>query len=296
MNRDALSKCHPAVSFFFFAGAILFSMLNRHPLYLLAGILSGAVYLILLDGRRTYKTVGGTLPLFLLITGVNPLFNTRGNTVLFWLLERPYTLEALLFGAAVAGAFVMVILWFRCYSIVLTEDKFTALFGTAFPALSLLLVMIFRMIPNVARKANQINAARCSVGMGTAENEGVLYKVKHGTVILGALISLSLEESVMTGDSMRARGYGIAKRSSFMRYQMTAQDAVLSIVMALLFVTALIFSLQGFAEAVFLPEIHITKPTGMFWIGFSAYTAYLLLPTMLTIKEDVQWYISRSEI
>ena len=114
MNRDALSKCHPAVSFFFFAGAILFSMLNRHPLYLLAGILSGAVYLILLDGRRTYKTVGGTLPLFLLITGVNPLFNTRGNTVLFWLLERPYTLEALLFGAAVAGAFVRVILWFRC--------------------------------------------------------------------------------------------------------------------------------------------------------------------------------------
>ena len=296
MKQDAFSQCHPAVNFCFFVGAIVFSMLTRHPLYLLVGVLCGAVYLLLLERGRAWKTVCGMLPLFLLISGVNPLFNTRGNTVLFRVFNRPYTLEALLYGMVLAAAFVMVILWFRCYSIVLTGDKFTALFAGVVPSLSLLLVMIFRMVPHTAGKARQIDAARRTLGKGVSERDTLLSRVKHGTVILSALTSLSLEESVVTGDSMRARGYGAAKRSGFMLYRMTGRDVSLSVLMGMLFGITVIWNLCGLAEAVFLPYVQITEPAGVFWVGFAAYSIYLSIPIVLSMKEAIAWYISRSRI
>ena len=157
--KDAFSKCHPAVNFLFFVGAIAFGVLIQHPVYLAVGILCGSVYYLLLNGRKGIQFLLALIPLFIFLTAINPLFNTRGDTVLFLLFGKPYTLEALIYGAAVAGIFVDMILWFGCYNKVLTSDKFTSLFGSLIPAISLLLVMVFRMVPNLMRKAAQISGA-----------------------------------------------------------------------------------------------------------------------------------------
>lgn len=88
MRADAFSKRHPAVNFVFFLGAILGGMLNQHPAYLLAGVVSGAAYYLLLHGRRGWRFIGGLVPLFLVFTAVNPLFNTYGATLLFTYFDR----------------------------------------------------------------------------------------------------------------------------------------------------------------------------------------------------------------
>jgi len=55
--KDAFSKCHPAVNFLFFVGAIGMSVVIQHPAYLIAGIVAGAVYYLLLSGRKGWKTI-----------------------------------------------------------------------------------------------------------------------------------------------------------------------------------------------------------------------------------------------
>ena len=112
--KDAFSKSHPAVNFIFFAGAIALSVVIQHPVYLIAGIVTGALYYLLLTGKKGWKTIAGLLPFFVILTAINPLFNTLGATPLFYLFGRPYTLEALLYGGARAGMFVIVVLWFGC--------------------------------------------------------------------------------------------------------------------------------------------------------------------------------------
>ena len=292
MKYDAFSKCHPAVNFLFFAGAIGLSVVIQHPAYLVAGTAAGAVYYFLLNGKKGIKTVPGLLFMFSILTAVNPLFNTLGATALFRLWGRPYTLEALLYGAVLGGMFVMMMLWFGCYNKVLTGDKFTALFGNLIPAISLLLVMVFRMVPNLIGKTGQITGARKSIGKGAGENATVKEKLRDGGTVLGALTSWALEGSVVTGDSMRARGYGTAKRSSFMIYRMTAADWVLvGIMLALLGLTVTAACL-GQLGAVFLPTVRLTPVS---W-GLATYTGYLLIPTVLHIKEAIQWHISRSGI
>ena len=109
--KDAFSKCHPAVNFLFFVGAIAFAALIQHPVYLAVGILCGSAYYLLLNGRKGMRLLLAMIPLFIFLTVINPLFNTRGDTVLFLLFGKPYTLEALIYGAVVAGIFVDMILW-----------------------------------------------------------------------------------------------------------------------------------------------------------------------------------------
>ena len=288
--NDAFSKCHPAVNFLFFVGAIGLSVLIQHPAYLLAGAVAGLAYYLLLAGRKGLKTIWWLLPLFVVLTAMNPLFNTLGETPLFQLFGRPYTAEALLYGGALAGMFVVVILWFGCYNRVLTSDKFTCLFGNLIPAISLLLVMVFRLVPNFIRKTKQIIGARKSIGKGAGQS--AKEKLTQGVTVLDTLTGWALEGSVVTGDSMRARGYGSAKRTSFMIYKMTPSDwALLGVMVALLALTVTAACL-GQMAAEFVPALQLADTS---W-GVAAYGCYLLIPTVLHVKEAIQWRISRSKI
>lgn len=290
--KDAFSKCHPAVNFLFFAGAICLTVLILHPVYLLVGALTGATYYLLLNGKKGIKTLVALLPLFVLLTVINPLFNTMGKTVLFFLFGRAYTWEALLYGAATAGVFVVMLLWFGCYNKVLTSDKFTSLFGNLIPSISLLLVMVFRMVPNFIRKTGQIFGARKSIGKGLGESATVKEKFKNGISVMDAMTSWALEGGIVTGDSIRARGYGTAKRTSFMIYRMTAADWQLLAVMIGLLALSVTAVCLGQTTAEFVPDLQLAKSS---W-GIVAYACYLLIPTVLHIKEAVQWRISRSRI
>ena len=292
MRNDAFSKCHPAVNFLFFVGAIGMSVVIQHPMYLLSGIVTGGIYYLLLNGRKGWNTILWLLPMFVFLTAINPLFNMLGETPLFYVFGRPYTFEALLYGGALASMFVIMMLWFGCYNKVLTSDKFTSLFGNLIPAISLLLVMVFRMVPNFIRKTGQIIGARKSIGKGASEAASTKEKVKDGMTVLGTLTSWALEGSVVTGDSMRARGYGSAKRTSFMIYRMTAADWWLLVVMAVLVTLTILAAVWGQMTATFTPKLQIAATS---W-GIVAYTAYLLIPTAFNIKEAIQWHISRSRI
>lgn len=289
MNYDAFSKYHPLTNFLFFLGAIGFSVVIQHPLYLAVSFLSAACYYFLLHGKKGWKLIAGMLPLFVIVAATNPLFNTYGDTVLFTVFGNPYTGEALLYGAALAGMLVAMMLWFGCYSAVLTSDKFVCLFGSLIPSLSMLLVMVLRMIPNLMRKARLLSGARKSIGKGAGEQSTYREKLQDGVNILSALTDWALEGSIVTADSMRARGYGAAKRTSFQIYRLTLRDIALIALMVLLIALTL---LLGGTSATFTPELSIAAPT---W-GLAAYALYLLLPCAVHLKEAIQWHSSISKM
>lgn len=290
--NDAFSKYHPAVNFLFFAGAVGCGVVIRHPAYVLTGIVTGAVYYLLLNGRAGWKMILGLVPLFLFLTAINPLLNTEGVTPLFWLFGRPYALEAMAYGAAVAAVFVVMMLWFGCCNKVLTGDKFTSLFGNLIPAISLLLVMVFRMVPSLLGKATQIMNARRAVGKGTGESASSIEKRNDMLPVLGVLVCWALEGSVVTADSMRARGYGTVKRSSFRIYRMSLNDWLLIAAMVVLLALIVMAGCLGQMVAVFTPEFQIA-PISLWLVP---YTAYLLIPTALYTKEAILWHITRSKI
>lgn len=289
MGRDAFSQYHPLTNFLFFVGAIGFCVVFQHPAYLAVGIGGAAVYYLLLYGRVGLHRLLGMLPVFLVVSGLNPLFNHYGSRVLFTVFGKPYTLEALYYGMALGAMFVGMLLWFGCYSAVLTSDKFVCLFGSLIPSLSLLLVMILRMIPNLTRRAGEIAAARKCIGKGLGEGAANREKISGGLKQLSALTDWALEGSILTADSMRSRGYGCAKRTSFQIYHLCWRDWVLMALMGVL--AALVIGLGG-TQASYTPKLWIPQPG---W-GLVCYGVYVLIPAAVHLQEELKWRIFVSRI
>ena len=289
MGLDAFSQYHPLTNFLFFVGAIGFCVVFQHPAYLAVGIGGAAVYYLLLHGRVGLHRLIGMLPVFLVVSGLNPLFNHYGSRVLFTVFGKPYTLEALYYGMALGAMFVGMLLWFGCYSAVLTSDKFVCLFGSLIPSLSLLLVMILRMIPNLTRRAGEIAAARKCIGKGLGEGATNREKISSGLKQLSALTDWALEGSILTADSMRSRGYGCAKRTSFQIYHLCWRDWVLMALMGVL--AALVIGLGG-TQASYTPKLWIPQPG---W-GLVCYGVYVLIPAAVHLQEELKWRIFVSRI
>ena len=289
MKQDAFSGCHPAVNFLFFVGAIGFGATIQHPAYCAVGFACAAIYYFLLKGRQGYKMLLSVTVLFAVLSLINPLLNKSGKHVLFTLFGRPYTLEALYYGMALGSIMAVMLLWFGCYSLVLTSDKFTALFGKIIPALSLLLVMVLRMIPAFTRKAKQILLARKAIGKGGSQTNRLTEKAKDGAAVLSALTDWALEGSIITADSMRSRGYGTGKRTNFQLYRLTPRDIFLLLLIAALEVSVI---LLGGTNASFTPRLKIDSVGP----GLPVYCILLLLPTLLQIKEVLAWRVSKSRI
>lgn len=286
---DSFSQFHPLVNFLFFVAAIGFTVVIQHPAYLAAGFLCGLCYYLMLNGKKGLRLVTGLIPMFFIIAFLNPLFNINGVTVLFRIFGRPYTFEALCYGFVVAAMFMSMMVWFGCYNAVLTSDKFTSLFGNLIPALSLLLVMILRLIPSFARKAAQISGCRKSIGKGLSDQASFKEKLADGMTILSALTDWALEGSIITSDSMRARGYGSAKRSTFQVYRITLRDRIMLVLIIVLALSVILFSNTS------VEIIPVLKIPYIDW-SFGLYCLFFLIPVILQIKEDVSWHISISKI
>ena len=140
-KQDAFSQCHPAANALFFALVFSFTMLLMHPFFLAVSLLSALLYLRDLTGRGGLRSaLPYLLPTLAAALIFNLLFNRSGATVLARLPSgSPLTLESLLYGLAAAAMLAAALLWFSCWSVVLSADKFIFLFGKAAPALSLIL-------------------------------------------------------------------------------------------------------------------------------------------------------------
>lgn len=289
MAYDPFSHSHPAVCFGFFAFAIVLSVIMIHPAFLAVSAICAATYYLALKGRRGWRVVLGMVPLFLVITVLNPVFNAMGNTVLFTLFQRPFTYESLIYGACIAAMLVSVLLWFLCYGIVMTSDKFTALFANMIPALSLILVMVLRLIPSYGKKARQIAGARQCIGKagGGSKRE----KLHGGMTVLSALTGWALEGSVITADSMRARGYGAGKRTCFQIYRFSLRDCITAVSLGLLIAVTIAAIATGAAQAAFLPALQIAAVRSALPLcGLAAWGLFLLFPTLLHLREVILWH------
>lgn len=65
--------------------------------------------------------------------------------------------------------FVTVIIWFSCYNVVMTSDKFIYIFGKILPALSLIFSMVLRFVPRYLAQIKVISNAQKCIGRDVSQ-------------------------------------------------------------------------------------------------------------------------------
>ena len=121
-------------------------------------------------------------------------------------------------------------------------------------------------------------------------------KIRIKFRVLSILITLSLENSVETADSMRARGYGLKGRSSYSVFKWTVSDTVF--LTAALFAAGIVLALvaAGFSGFYYYPVMSVPGFRVADVILYSALAVLTFAAAILEIKENILWRYLRSKI
>lgn len=289
MNRG-FHRFHPLTCMAYYVGLFILCMLLLHPLFLAAALLGIIFFNILQDGGkhlRSYAWMYGILAFSILI--LNPLFTHRGREILFYFLDQPVTLEAILYGLIMALSMLCILCGFVSFNIIITSGKFLYLFARLLPKTALVTMLSVRFVPLLKRRLFEITTVQRSKGIDVSS--GPFWKrAKDGMAILQTLLTWSLEEALQTADSMQSRGYGlVGERSSYQRFIMRRKDAVVLFFLLLSFVICIWGWSQGYGKLQIYPSLEsISLLSGEWWV-FGSLMVYVVIPIFIEGKERWKW-------
>jgi energy-coupling factor transport system permease protein len=289
LHASAFAGCNPVINFALFIAILIITICFLQPVLLGISFVAATLYAIYLNGRRAVVfSLAFLLPLMLVAAVFNPLFNHAGVTMLFYFLDNPVTLEAILYGLAAALMIGAVIQWFSCYNALITSDKFLYLFGRIIPALAMVISMALRFIPHYKAQIQRISLAQRGLGLGVASGN-LLTRARQGMSIISIMVTWALENGVETADSMRARGYGLPGRSHYSNFRFEARDWWM---LALIVVFTLI-TVVGLASSTlyisYFPMLVTNDTNGLVLLVYAAYAALCFLPLALDLREELVW-------
>lgn len=294
MKNDAFSGFHPVVNFIFFVAVLGLTMFIQQPVYLLISMVSGCAYLLYLQGKKgMLRQVGYLVPILAMMAIMNPMFNHEGVTILWYLPnDNPITLEAICFGLASAVMMGASIVWFNCCNTVFTSDKIIYLFGRVIPALSLLISMTLRFVPRFKNFLQSV--MRTQQAMHKPEN--TKEKLQQALAAFSATVSWAMEQSIVSADSMKSRGYGLPGRTAFSVYLFEKRDGIALALLALLCAGAAAPHLFGLMGWTYYPSLSGALFGPVQIMAYLCYGGMCNLPLIINLMEDRKWNALRSKI
>ncbi len=287
---DEFSRFHPIVNFIYFSLVLAFSMTIIHPACQIISLVCAAAYAVRLCGSKgSGFCLKYSLPIIVLTAVINPAFNHAGCTILTYLpTGNPLTLESILYGISSGCMLAAVLIWFMCFSEVITSDKFIYLFGKISPSLSLLLSMTLRFVPKFKEHFKIVSDAQRCLGRDVSEGS-VFQRLKNAVTVFSIMITWSLENAIETADSMKSRGYGLKGRTAFSIYIFDERDRLTSA--WLIFCGFFVFcgQISGVVYWKYLPFISYADISPLSFCVYSAYFLLCITPVLADIPEDIKW-------
>lgn len=283
---DRFSKLNPKVTLLFFFAEIVLAIAVFNPVFTAVTFVGACIYKVMCSGKDGVIYIFKfALPLIFLAALFNFIFVHYGVTVLFEFSQISFTLEAVFYGFSQGLMLAAVLLWFNIYSQVITSEKFLAVFGRFAPNIAMIFSMVLSFIPRLKRNAAEINDARSLI----STDEG---RMKKSIGNFSALITMTLEESIDTADSMKARGFS-EKRTVYSKYKFSAFDFVIMLVIITAFVIIAVFDITGRLDFVFEPVIAAGRISPFAVIIYSLLS---FLPAIIDFAEGIKWFYLKQKI
>ncbi|WP_186668151.1 energy-coupling factor transporter transmembrane component T [Sporosarcina sp. BP05] len=283
---------HPFVLFFYYVCVGVLAMYFNHPLFLLVACL------VLIGVNSTHdkgKALKKWIPMLIgmstIIILVNPFLNSRGTTIFFYFRGKQVTLEATMYGIVMALSLVIILLMFISFNLILNGNKFLFVFSKFLPKTAFLTMLVIRFVPLLKRRFDEINDVQRIRGMTIASGT-IRERAKSAMVMLQILLTWSLEEAIETADSMKARGYGIGKRSPYVPYKMDKRDKGWLLTLMLLFSVCIAGGIFGYGKIIIYPELGTLQFYLFDWVMLVCMTLLMSFPLLVEGREQVKWKFS----
>ena len=275
---------NPIAVAFYYLCVLVIMMFSMNPLILCISLLS-SVLCTVVERSANVRAHLFSAAVFAAATIINPIIVHKGVTVLFYINNRPFTLEAAAYGLTAAMMITAMLYRLRAFSKVMTSDKVLYLFGRVSPKTALLLSMTIRYVALLKIRWRSISDTQRALGL--YDDGNLIDAIRGRARVLSILITWTLENGIMTAESMEARGYGSTRRTSYATYRMHADDVVLMIMCAALSAVTAVGIM--YSRAVYYPQMdmEIFTPWGI--AGAAAFLLLSILPLIVNGKEALRW-------
>jgi len=295
-HQDTFSGYHPVINLLYFVLVLAFAMVLMHPVCLCISLAAALCCSLTLGGKKTVRgSLLFLLPMAVVAAAVNVLFNHEGITILVYFPSgNPLTLESIIYGFSAAAMLSALVLWFLCFSQVMTSDKLVYLFGRIVPALSLVISMTLRFVPKFKAQFKVVADAQKCAGRPIDEGKK-LHRIRNAVTVFSIMVTWSLENGIETADSMKSRGYGLPGRSAFSIYTFDKRDKKALVWLIFCAVAMLYGTMSGGFAWQFYPVTRGRPINGTVLLLYLIYLALDLTPVFLHWQEERNWNKLRKE-
>ncbi len=320
-----LTSIHPGVYLLYYFIMVLFAFIFSDPYFVVTFLVLLLILIALQGVSHELKNIMKLfIPLSILIMILNPLLNRTGAHKIYLWSGFFITYEAIAYGILMSLALLIVILVFSSYNRSVSYQEMLYIFSKKLPIISMIIVMALRFIPLINSRAIEVqklnnlknNGIEMDVGDADAldldefnsnintdydsklvnklkSNKRVAAIIKEAKTlgkIMGITVSWSLEESMFTAKSMKARGYNATERTSYLSYKFSNADFAF---IALIIITVgiiIVGLLHGVGMINIYPSIDFKFSNLPFNIYYLAFIVFLLPLIYLEIKERILWH------
>lgn len=323
-----LTSIHPAVYLLYYFIMVLFAFIFSDPYFVLTFLILILILIALQGVSSELKNIMKLfIPLSILIMILNPLLNRTGAHKIYLWQNFFITYEAIAYGILMSLALLIVILVFSSYNRSVSYQEMLYIFSKKLPIISMIIVMALRFIPLINSRAIEVqklnNLKNNGVEFDNEDSDGsnemdldefnsnintdydsrfidrlksnkriaaIIKEAKTLGKIMGITVSWSLEESMFTAKSMKARGYNATERTSYLSYRYGSADyAFLAIIIVT--VSIIIVGLfHGVGMINIYPSIDFSFSNLPFNIYYLAFIVFLLPLIYLELKERLLWH------
>lgn len=325
-----LTSIHPGVYLLYYFIMVLFAFIFSDPYFVVTFLALILVLITLQGVSSELKNIlKFYIPLSILILILNPLLNRTGAHKIYLWSNFFVTYEAIAYGVLMTLALLIVILVFSSYNRSVSYQEMLYIFSKKLPIISLIIIMALRFIPLINSRAievqklnnlknsgiemeidgddtddsNRVDLDQFNSNINTDYDSKIVNKLKPNKrvaaiikeaktlgKIMGITVSWSLEESMFTAKSMKARGYNATERTSYLSYKFGNADYAF---IALIIVTVgiiIVGLLKGVGMINIYPSIDFRFSNLPFNIYYLAFIVFLLPLIYLEIKERILWH------
>ena len=224
------SRLHPSSLLLYFLLLLIYTFFCDYDKFLIYIFISYFLSYVFYDEIKVcLKSLNYYVHLTLLTGIFNVIFNHQGTNVFLYINDVPLTFDSLFYGLF-TGVFVScIMLWFSILNLFFKTDKILYIFGKHFPSIAVILCTAFSYLDCFRYKLLNIEHILFTQGQKHKN-------IKYGATAFSLLMTVMLEDSQTTADSMLSRGYTSTKKKNYQKYKFTITDFIICSVSICLFV------------------------------------------------------------
>jgi energy-coupling factor transport system permease protein len=285
---------NPLTVFIFFACVIVAGIFTMNPVISLISLAGALAFRLALPVKKDKKIHIWTVLMTLACMVFNPVFGHIGSTVIVVINNHNVTVEAALYGLFLGIMLSGAVYWFASFSAIMTSDKITYILGFVSRKAALVVTMALRFIPMYIRKARQMSTDQKALGL--YKDETIVSRLRGTMRVFSGLLSYMIEKTIITSDSMSARGYSGRRRRNYSLYPFARRDA-LFLAFSLVFAACAVYATAKNALFYnFYPYMDKISTQPLAMLGYIGYGLLCICPSVTEGGNRLKWRCLRSKI